>query len=322
MSAETAEAGSRPGPVEPISYSVVIPTLGTRATINDCLESLQRQTRPPAEVFVVVPEGVAFECPEPFRASTVVLRVPVPSSSGQRNAGARAASSPVVLFVDDDMELEPQCAAELLAVWQRRGLGALSGVAATCVNEDTFPGGTVARRFMLAVAQLGHRALVARGSRLMLSGAVANVRQPAREIDVQFAVGFCVSYRRDLLDVEPFDESMTGYVLLEDMDIAARMVAHAPLVHTPAARCTHAPVTPGRGVGADGAYQRGRMGVFFRGRHRTRGTVGRLAWEWSNVADLLILLLSDLRGRTLARSAAYLRGLREARRQLRAEGSL
>jgi hypothetical protein len=47
------------------------------------------------------------------------------------------------------------------------------------------------------------------------------VRRPARQVEVDFAIGECVSYRRDALLREPFEEAFTGDVFSEDADIAA-----------------------------------------------------------------------------------------------------
>ena len=299
------------------AYSLVIPTLGRRPTLRACLDSVARQTRPPAEVIVALPPEV--QVPTDPRAR--IVHAPVASTSAQRNAGARAAISPVVFFVDDDIELEPDCAEELMAVWERRGVETISGVAATCMNDYAFPPGSVWRRVLLAAGGLGHGAVLARRSRLMKSGAVASVRRPAREVEVDFAIGACVSYRRDALLGEPFEEAFTGYVFSEDADLAARMIRHAPLVQTPRARVWHADVEPGLGTGAIAAYRRARMVAFFRGRHRAPGVLGRLAWEWANVAECAILIGKGLRSRDLSPLRGYLRGLRETRSHLRADAA-
>ncbi len=208
-----------------------------------------------------------------------------------------------------------------MEVWEKRGCENISGVAGTLVNDDNFPAGSLVRRILLATGALGHRAVLVGRSKLMVSGAVANVRRPRREVEVESAVGGCVSYRRRLLQREPFDESFTGYVLAEDANLAARMIKHAPLVHMPQAPCWHADVEPGLGVEADAAYRRGRMVAFFRGQHRRRGLLGRLACEWANAAELAILLTRALRDRDLPAARAHLRGLRETRAHLSTETS-
>jgi GT2 family glycosyltransferase len=317
---DVTEAG-RDAPLPPgeqgqsTPYSVVIPTLGERATLRALVDSIARQIRPPAEVIVALPPGVDIGADDRVR----IVRAPVASTSAQRNAGARAATSPVVLFADDDIELEPDCAAELMAVWERRGVETISGVAPTLMNDYAFPAGPIWRRVLLAAGGLGHAAVLARRSRLMRSGAVASVRRPTREVEVEFAISTCVSYRREALLREPFEEAFTGYVFSEDADLAARMIKHAPIIHTPRARVWQADVEPGLGRGEVAAYRRARMVAFFRGRHRARGPVGRLAWEWANAAECAILVGRGLRLRDFGPLRAYLRGLGETRAHLRVD---
>jgi len=225
----------------------------------------------------------------------------------------------VIVFIDDDIELEPDFAAELMGVWERRGLLNLSGVVGTCVNDDSFPQGSVARRVLLAAGGLGHEALFAKGSRRMLSGSVAIVRRPKDEVEVAFATTQSVSYRRDLLELEPFDESFNGYVFGEDIDLAARMARHAPIIHSPRARCWHATTTGGLGSGPDAVYRKARMGAYYRGRYRAPGLIGRAAWEWSNAAEFAIVAASALRSRDLEAPRVFLRALRETRAHLKAK---
>ncbi|MDQ3866796.1 MAG: hypothetical protein M3304_08195 [Actinomycetota bacterium] len=183
--------------------------------MRDCLASIARQTRLPAEAILGVPPARTCRTP-----GATVVRADVVSTVAQRNAGVRAARSPPVLFVDDDITLDPD--------WG--------------------------------------------------------------------------SYRRDLLQREPFDESFTGYVLTEDADLAARMI-----------KLRRSYTRLGRGAGTRTrrcvpAWANGRV---LPGRHRRRGLLGRVAREWANAAELAILLTRALRDRDLAAARAYLRGLRE-----------
>jgi glycosyltransferase involved in cell wall biosynthesis len=298
-----------------MDYSVVIPSLGSRPSLRKCIESVRRQTRSAAEIIVAVPESVDFDV-----RPAVVARAGVASTSAQRNAGFRIAHAPVILFVDDDIELEADFAEKLMSVWERRGIETISGVVGTCVNDDSFPAGSIIRRIVLAAGGLGHEALFSMRSRRMLSGSIAVVRRPRAEVEVDFATTQCVSYRHDLLELEPFDETFQGYVYGEDMDLAARMMRHAPIIHTPHARCWHAAATGGIGMTTDGAYRRARIAAFYRGRYRARGIIGRLAWEWSNASEFAFVVANAFRSRNLELPRAYLRALQETRSHLRAEG--
>ena len=303
-------------------YSVVIATLGGRDSLQRCLAALAAQTRPPLEVILVVPGGAVSD-PSFLDGGRDVRVLDGPRSmTGQRNVGARAARGDVVLFLDDDIMLEPDYGAELMSVWERRGLDRIAGVVGVCVNEDFFAYGSGSvKRALRAFAGLGHKAFRAKGSRRMASGHVAVVSRPEDEQDVEFAQGAFSSYRKDLLIVEPFDETFDGYVFGEDLDMSARMSSRAPIVHTPRARCFHENVSAGlRELGtADEAFRRGRMFAYFRGRHRRPGAVGRLAWEWANATEAATLGVRAVRRRDPEPFRVFVRALGETRRQLRDE---
>ena len=101
--------------------SVVIPTLRRHDTLARVLDRLERQSSPALfEVLVVAdaaepdPAGVAELLagrPYPARA----LAGSRPGASAARNAGIRAAASPLVLFLDDDVLPEERLVAEHLS---------------------------------------------------------------------------------------------------------------------------------------------------------------------------------------------------------------
>ena len=122
---------------QPLAYSAVIPTKDRREAVEDAVGVLLGQTRLPARI-VVVDASVPSYVPSPALA-TLADRVGVglvvassrPSTSAQRNLGARLAETPVVLFLDDDVRVAPQYAAVLLNHWESVGLEALAGIAGT-----------------------------------------------------------------------------------------------------------------------------------------------------------------------------------------------
>lgn len=297
---------------QPIDYSVVVPTLGGRATLSRCLGCVAAQTRLPAEVIVVAVEGASVDIPAGVR----LLYRPA-STSGQRNAGARLASTPVVLFVDDDVLLDPDFGEAMLAVWERAGIENVAGVVGTIPKAWEL---RLSRRILRAALGQSHVALLRRRrTRLMAGGNIAFVAAPREDEDVEFAGTACVSYRRDLVLEGPFDEPVGGYVLGEDLDMSARAARRGRLIHTPRARARLEKVTRGLRDDASGALQRGRLYAFYRGRYCAPGVIGRLAWEWANFGELAILVAKSMRRRDPKIAGAYLAGLHEARARLSAE---
>ncbi len=105
--------------------SVIVPTKDNEGTIGQCLESVRGQTYPNIEVIVVdnystdgtakIAEGFDFK-----------LLFKGPERNPQRNFGAQHASGEYLLFIDSDMELEPDVVADCVAKVQREGTQAVT----------------------------------------------------------------------------------------------------------------------------------------------------------------------------------------------------
>jgi len=107
------------------SLSIVIPTLGRQRLLARVLDRLERQTRPRDFEVVVVADEQERDV-EAVDALVAGRSFPVrrlsatrPGASAARNAGWRAASAPVVLFLDDDVLPDPALVDEHLT-WHER----------------------------------------------------------------------------------------------------------------------------------------------------------------------------------------------------------
>ena len=114
--------------------TIVIPTLGRPELLRRVLDRLDAQTAPPDEFAVLVVADAKEGWPEALENAAAgrcyeasVLRAQRPGASAARNAGWRAARTPLVLFVDDDILPEPPLVAEHLA-WHGENPGEEVGV--------------------------------------------------------------------------------------------------------------------------------------------------------------------------------------------------
>jgi glycosyltransferase involved in cell wall biosynthesis len=100
----------------PPSLSVVIPSLNGAAGVRRCLQALEHQTiRRNLEV-IVVDDGSADRSVEAAAAHAITIRHSTSRGvSAARNSGIRAASAPVIAFLDDDCEPYLTWAETLLA---------------------------------------------------------------------------------------------------------------------------------------------------------------------------------------------------------------
>jgi GT2 family glycosyltransferase len=223
----------------------------------------------------------------------VVLVEEPPSTSAQRNRGVRDSSADVVHFVDDDTELDPTYLEEILAVFrtsQPNGpspapvLG-VGGVA----RSPRLPG----RRRSRLMRRLYPPGRVLASGRAILPVDIDELTE------VDWLSGCSMSFMRDAVVHEPFDESAGGYVLGEDLDLGYRIRQRGRLLVNPRATLDHheSPVNrwPPRRWAETDVVNRHR---------RVRSRVGRYRplWFWvDTVAQLLWWGGRSLRGSGYAR---------------------
>ena len=102
-------------------FSIVIPAYNDWMPLDQCLQSLARQTSAPDFEVIIVDDGSTKAAPEHLRSAvhgyplTVIQQAHtgIPSA---RNRGIRAAKGAVLLFVDADCRLQSDCLAALSAM--------------------------------------------------------------------------------------------------------------------------------------------------------------------------------------------------------------
>ena len=109
-------------------------------------------------------------------------------------------------------------------------------------------------------------------------------------MEVELLSGCNMSYRREVLEALRFDERLDGYALGEDLQFSYRVSRRWKLVLTPHACLDHRHAGAGRPLGDDyRAMAVFNRYLFFRD-HLARGPVDWLAYVWSSVGDMLLLL--------------------------------
>ncbi len=76
----------------------------------------------------------------------------IKSAAKQRNLGADLSSNDILLFMDDDLDLEPGCIAELLNVFENDSPRQIGGVSATITNQ-TYSDPKGLNRLLLVLVQ-------------------------------------------------------------------------------------------------------------------------------------------------------------------------
>jgi len=221
--------------------SVVICSLNGAPGVDRCLRALAAQTGPVKLETIVVDDGSTDDTSGVAGAHGVtVIRHDVNRGlAAARNSGVRAASAPVVAFLDDDCEPEPQWARELLAAYEHDVIG-VGGM--TVPGDGTgFMLGYLRRHNPLLPLEnnLAHSATIRYRFLLYLQRQWTPTERHDRR-DVYSLVGANMSFRREALRSTGFDERFRFGG--EDCDLCLSLTRDFPgtrLVVTPDARVTH-----------------------------------------------------------------------------------
>jgi len=174
----------------PATLSIIIPALNEVANLPLLLHALQAQTRPPEEI-IVADAGSKDGTVEAARRLGVTV-VPGGKPGPGRNAGARAATGDLLLFLDADVAPPPDFLAKMVAEFEQNDC-----VVATALME-------------LLGDSLSLKILVEAG----------NVYMQALQYFSPHAPGFCILARRETHEaIHGFDEAV---VLAEDFDYVQR----------------------------------------------------------------------------------------------------
>ena len=281
-------------PAAPPRLSVVIATRDRPEVLRGTLASLARCDPPPAET-LVVDGGRDPATEEVARAASVRHVRSEPGLTVQRNAGLDQVDGDVVVFLDDDVEVDPGLFAALAGAYRDPEVVGATGR----VDEPDL------RRFG-NTRSAWRRLLPGGGSegRMTRFGYPRRIQDPTVERDVEYMLGCLMSARRDVAARLRFDERLRDYALLEDEDFSYRLSRTGRVRYVPSARIVH------RRVGAESevarAYEFGRTVVvnrayLFRKSFR-RTPLARLQfallvavlaahrainWEWSGVRGVV-----------------------------------
>lgn len=224
-----------------LDASIVICTLNRPDDIQRCVAGLASQSRRPAQVIVVdagdlgdVRARLAAAC-ESVGIEFVYLR-DMPSTTRQRNTGARAATEEVLFFMDDDVQVEEHYVDRILAVYELDAGGRIGGVTGV---QDPPPAAETGfwKWYKRLFLQLETRPDV--GPFMKRSNFPVHTTRLSQSRDCELMPSTAVSYRAAAFHRHEFDKDLTGYVMAEDLDLALRVSREYRLVTTPDARYRH-----------------------------------------------------------------------------------
>jgi glycosyltransferase involved in cell wall biosynthesis len=229
--------------------SVIIPTKDRIQDVVRCLESLLAQTVPPDEILIVDGSDTEKLNSEIKLRFTENARIKyVRSKSGlthQRNVGINASSGDIIVFIDDDVILDKDCLKEIMHVFNAypRDIG---GVTANIIERHQAEGSprfsdkirdAAISQFLLSIFFLPRWG----NGRFQPSGFPTFIKSgTVDEITFcEFLFGYCMAFRKEILDEFRFNESLYKYRYAEDDEFAYRLSRKYRNVYTPYAKGVH-----------------------------------------------------------------------------------
>jgi len=300
----------------PVTVAVVIPTKNRSYQLQDAVRSVFRQTVLPSQIVVVdqsrdatgrrlVEEALAAAPQEVRQTVTLdyVLDSTIPGLTWARNLGKeRVSGADIMLFMDDDEDLEPNYIEEILVAYRR--LPDAAGIAGVVVNYPLPP---AAFRIWSIIFARGPF----RDERQPIYWHAERLRQH-KPIAVAKLGGGLMSLKTAVARSAHFDTRLRGYALAEDVDFSCR-IQPAHLYIAPAARLRH----NHRHSSRDGMHWlRGHAQAqyYLYEAHWRHDFKNRVRFAWLNCGYALAASLASLKRVSLEPWRALFDGVSEARR--------
>lgn len=226
-----------------LSTSLIIPTYNRPEELSVALASVLRQTRLPSQL-VIIDDGQLQVIPhrESLEAAGIEVlyqRKEIPDLPTSRNIGIGLSSGEVVLFLDDDVELEPDYIEQMLAPLEEDRKGLVAGVGGRILNYRKLRPAHRLRRlldcfFLVSGCTEG---------RVLPSGFTTNYgstfHSPQDPYRVDVISGGVAAWRRWIFEDFRFTENYRVHCAGEDQDFSYRVSRQHPLLFNPCAGLRH-----------------------------------------------------------------------------------
>jgi colanic acid/amylovoran biosynthesis glycosyltransferase len=250
-----------------LSWSLAIATYNRRDILPRCLRLAAQQSLAPLEIIVVdaspdwevsraaslagLPDcypGIRWQYVPAQRRSIAV----------QRNQAIRLSHADIMFLIDDDSLMYPDCAEQIMQVYQADVDGAVAGVMAceTAIPPDVaVPGGATSPGTLQPMLRRWKDWLLRRLNveNYLLPyeqnpnpAVLPKALQSLRTFAIPRMYGACMTFRRRVVQTERFEEVLEAYSYLEDCDAGYRASRRGLLLLAQDARLCHVRDPSGR----------------------------------------------------------------------------
>lgn len=275
----TACSEATPASERPLTWALCVATLNRIEALERCVDHALKQTRMPSEI-VIADAGDSYLRDRSRIAARVAghpavallhLQATIRSLTCQRNQTARAASADILVMIDDDAFMHPDCAERIMTAYEA---DTRKRIAAIACNDGPDLSGISERD--VAVKRAGTRRNASLTRSLAASGLgrfvwrevflmsadrhfiryedPPPVIQPEalQQLGIETCVpttliaGYALTVRRDVVLREPFEEAFLAYSPGEDLDASYRFTRHGANALMTNARLYHHNAAAGR----------------------------------------------------------------------------
>lgn len=201
------------------TLSVIIASKNRHRDVQRCLESIRRQSLYPNQIVVVdqsTPPYELSDMPGLLHIRDTALR----GLTAARNVGVSRSTCRLVLFLDDDTELAPDCLAALVACANQN----LRAIGFGCAITNAGPSGRLTRLW----TRIFERGFFDSGEIRRSDG-----------VELRRVPGCAMAFRAKLFEKELFDENLSGYCYGEDWEFSKRARRYGTLRLVEQARVIH-----------------------------------------------------------------------------------
>ncbi len=281
-----------------MTSSFVICTKDREEDLRKALRSIAAQSKLPDEV-VIVDSGqdeelggrLVDEVPSQIKFCYVRS---IPGLTVQRNVGIKNSTGDVIMFIDDDVVLEPGYVESVLAVFSQDKEGVIGAVQGRITNAEPHSNDKqsvflrLSRVFRRSMSRLFLLSDQGKG-RLKASGFPSFTYRSETPGFVECLAGGCMSFRRSVFEKIRFDEALVGYGCWEDVDIARQLLrAGYRIYYAPSARLAHYPSSSCRSSASEVAAMRMLNHHYLYRKHSDGSFIQKVAFAWSMLGLLLM----------------------------------
>lgn len=210
--------------------SVIIPTYNRIDSLRRTFSYLEKSKLKPLEVLIIDQSNADFSkliqtlCGEEDELNVVYIHLEKPSSTAARNVGIKMSKGDVLVFMDDDVDVDAETLSNVVDLFKDERLVMAGGLDKKDVYHNSKKGnskmGYLFGKSKFSKRDVGH----------MASGVYGRFPQVCGEATpTEWVMGFFFAVKRDFI-VEHncrFDENLQYYAYAEDLDFSYGVYQHA-----------------------------------------------------------------------------------------------